>query len=123
MKTDKCWKIVVDELKEKGYVATIKQCRDKWKYLKERYTKKKDNMSTKSSGAELFRFEYFEEMDKFLGKNASIEPTALASSIKGMKRPLSEIENNDSILESGISEAETPKRIKKKKDPCCRIYF
>lgn len=82
MKTEKCWQLVVKDMEERGYVSTVNQCRDKWKYLKERYTKKKDNMSTRSSGAEFFKFDFFEEMDSFLGKNASITPVALAASMK-----------------------------------------
>lgn len=57
------------------------QCKDKYKYLKSKYTMKKDNMSERASGAAAIKFDYFEEMDEFLGNRHNITPIALASNL------------------------------------------
>lgn len=82
MKNDTIWKIISETLETNGKCFTATQCKDKYKYLKGKYMKKKDNMSDRSSGAEAIKFEYFYEMDEYLGKCHNANPIMLASNIK-----------------------------------------
>ncbi|XP_053598572.1 uncharacterized protein LOC128668816 [Microplitis demolitor] len=63
-----------------GIVMSWSQCFDKMKYLKIQYSKKKDNMSSKSSGAAAMKFEYFNEMNEIFGKKPNITPEHCAAS-------------------------------------------
>ena len=82
-KNDVIWKAVAKALKQIGFDFTGTQCNDKWRYLKSKYATKKDNMSKKASGSQRFDFDFFEEMDNFLGKKHNIKPPVIASSIRG----------------------------------------
>lgn len=82
MKNDTVWKIISDTLEKNGKCFTATQCKDKYKYLKGKYMKTKDNMSDRSSGAEAIKFEYFQEMDEFLGKCHNASPIALDSNLR-----------------------------------------
>jgi hypothetical protein len=60
-------------------VYTANQCKDKFKYLKIRYTKKIDNMrSDRNSGAAAQKFEFLEEMDAIFAKKPNINPPIIA---------------------------------------------
>jgi len=80
IKRETGWKLVANEMQRNNFHYSSSQCRDKWKYLKLRYSKKKDNMKDTSSGAERYYFEFFEEMDRVLSNSPSITPIAIASS-------------------------------------------
>lgn len=82
-KNDTVWKQLAAEMKNENINVTPLQCQDKWKYLKCKYNAKKDNMSSRCSGEDALRFEFFPEMDNFLGKKHNVTPVALASSSKG----------------------------------------
>lgn len=51
---------------------TTEQCKNEFKYLKQKYLEKKDNMSTKATGTANIKFEYFNEMDKIFKDNANV---------------------------------------------------
>lgn len=57
------------------------QCRNKFKYLKSMYLKKKDNMSTKGTGSENLYFAYLSEMDEIFKKDHNVTPVATLSSL------------------------------------------
>jgi hypothetical protein len=78
MKNEKVFDLISKELAEMGHKYTATQCRDKLKYLKMRYMRTKDNM--KRSSAVPIMFDYFEQMDKYLGEKPNVEPVAIASS-------------------------------------------
>ncbi|CAH0562974.1 unnamed protein product [Brassicogethes aeneus] len=86
---------------EMGFCFSSSQCNDKWRYLKAKYTARKDNMGAKGTGQEPTDIEYFEEMDSFLGKKHTIVPIAVASSPKGAtdaaKKNFPDNEKNDNI--------------------------
>ncbi|VEN36371.1 unnamed protein product [Callosobruchus maculatus] len=81
MKNEKVWRMIGEKLKS----HTVDQIKNKFKYLKQKYTAKKDNMRDRSSGAKVIHFEFFDEMDSIFGKADNIEPKYLASSLKGAK--------------------------------------
>ncbi|CAH0564235.1 unnamed protein product [Brassicogethes aeneus] len=88
-KQDVTWKTLSEEMKKRGFDFTSTQCNDKWRYLKQRYTSKKDNMGSRGTGEAPVYFEHFEMLDAFLGKKPNIIPVAVASSLKGDRVPLS----------------------------------
>nr|CAI5832169.1 unnamed protein product [Callosobruchus analis] len=81
MKNEKVWRMIGEKLKS----HTVDQIKNKFKYLKQKYTAKKDNMRDRSSGARAIHFEFFDEMNGIFGKADNIEPKYLASSFKGAK--------------------------------------
>nr|CAI5818205.1 unnamed protein product [Callosobruchus analis] len=81
MKNEKVWRMIGEKLKSR----TVDQIKNKFKYLKQKYTAKKDNMRDRSSGARAFHFEFFDEMNSIFGKADNIEPKYLASSFNGAK--------------------------------------
>lgn len=100
MKNEHVWKIITDKMRDSGYNYSKAQVENKFKYLKSRYIKKKDNMSCRGTGESPVVFDYFDEFDDMFGKNHNIEPIALASSI---------LESPCEVDNSG-SEGETPKK-------------
>ncbi|KYN13227.1 hypothetical protein ALC57_14591 [Trachymyrmex cornetzi] len=96
MKNDKVW----DMLAQKLPMHTTEQIKNKFKYLKQKYMEKKDNMSQKSSGAGTIKFDYFFEMDEIFGQDPDVQPVSTASSSRGIhhasKTPSVEIEENSS---------------------------
>ncbi|KAL4719202.1 hypothetical protein ACJJTC_019373 [Scirpophaga incertulas] len=56
------------------------QCENKFKYLKSKYLKKKDNMSNRSSGSATVHFEYFNEFEDIFKQDLIVEPTIASSS-------------------------------------------
>ena len=83
LKNDQVWNLVSQEMTNNNFPFSGQQCRDKWQYLKKRYVKKRDNMGPRGTGEDVFKFEYFDEMDALLRNKHSITPPAIASSIKG----------------------------------------
>ncbi|XP_031342999.1 uncharacterized protein LOC116173531 [Photinus pyralis] len=83
IKNDAVYALMKDEMKNDGGNFTTSQIKDKVKYLKMRYMKKKDNMKATSSGAAAIQFTYYEEMDDIYGKKPNVEPIAVASSLRG----------------------------------------
>lgn len=81
IRNETVFKLIAAELKKEGYNFTGVQCRDKFKYLKMKYTKKLDNM--KNTGEPAMHFEYFTEMDEVFGKKPNAVPVAIASSSRG----------------------------------------
>jgi hypothetical protein len=61
--------MITEEIKKKYVHVTSTQCNDKWQYLKDKYTKKKDNMGDKSSSAARIKFDFCEELEEFLDRN------------------------------------------------------
>lgn len=64
---------------------TCDQVKNKFKYLKQKYSDKKDNMSDSDTGGSVVRFDYFNEMDAIFGKDPNITPKNIASSSRGHK--------------------------------------
>ncbi|KAJ8942758.1 hypothetical protein NQ314_009969 [Rhamnusium bicolor] len=76
IRNEKVWGVIA---KEMG-VYTSERCKNKFKYLKSKYVKKKDNMSIKVTGQKGINLEYFEELDEIFGNNHNISPLSIASS-------------------------------------------
>ncbi|KAK5644583.1 hypothetical protein RI129_005883 [Pyrocoelia pectoralis] len=83
IKNDAVYSMIRDEINSEEGNFSTSQVKDKIKYLKMRYMKKKDNMKATSSGAAAIQFAYYEEMDEIFGKKPNVQPVALASSLKG----------------------------------------
>lgn len=118
IKNDKVWSIISVNLK--GH--TTEQCKNKFKYLKQKYIEKKDNMSTKASGATNIKFEYFDEMDRIFKDDANIVPVSVASSSRGehnlddIKEIVESNEESDSTDNSNFSiKGDLPKKSLKRK--------
>ncbi|KAF5275767.1 hypothetical protein FQR65_LT16541 [Abscondita terminalis] len=79
IKNEVVWKTIAKEIG--GY--TSKQCSDKFKYLKQKYIKKKDNMGTHNTGDAYYKFDYFNEFDDIFGKKPNVLPVAIATSLQG----------------------------------------
>ncbi|KAK4882525.1 hypothetical protein RN001_005844 [Aquatica leii] len=79
VKNDKVWKQISNEL----LTHTAEQCKNKFKYLKQKYIEKQDNMKPTSSGARAISFEYFELFDEMFGKDPNVTPKYIASSTRG----------------------------------------
>lgn len=82
MKNDKVWDMIAQKLP----MHTIEQIKNKFKYLKQKYMEKKDNMGQKSSGASMMKFDYFFEMDEIFGQDPDVQPMSTASSLRGIQR-------------------------------------
>ncbi|XP_039313421.1 uncharacterized protein LOC113004792 isoform X2 [Solenopsis invicta] len=67
IKKDKVWDIA-----KKLPTHTTEQIKNKFKYLKQKYLEKKDNIGQKSSGAGAIKFEYFFEMDEIFGQDPDV---------------------------------------------------
>jgi len=81
IKNDKIWDMIAQQLP----MHTTKQIKNKFKYLKQKYMEKKDNMGQKSSGASMIKFDYFFEMDKIFSQDPDVEPVSIASSSRGIQ--------------------------------------
>ncbi|KYQ54445.1 hypothetical protein ALC60_06677 [Trachymyrmex zeteki] len=79
---------------------------------KQKYVEKKDNMSTKASGAANIKFDYFEEMDQIFKDDANIVPVSIASSSRGEHN----LENIKEIVESNEESNSTDDNILTVKD-------
>ncbi|CAL1681129.1 unnamed protein product [Lasius platythorax] len=124
IKRQAAWKLVADEMLRNNFQYSASQCSDKWKYLKLRYSKKKDNIKDSSSGAERYNFEFYEEMDKELSHNPNITPIAIASSRrkyevpKKMEDEKRENEDECNILDSdNDNTSDLPHKMEKQKQP------
>jgi alpha-acetolactate decarboxylase len=84
-KNDKVWQELAKDMKTQKFFYSSVQCRDKFKYLKMRYVKKKDNMK-RETGTENFKFDYFDEMDEIFGKKPNVTPVAIASSSRSINQ-------------------------------------
>nr|CAI5822402.1 unnamed protein product [Callosobruchus analis] len=107
MKNEKVWRMIGEKLKS----HTVDQIKNKFKYLKQKYTAKKDNMRDRSSGARATHFEFFDEMNSIFGKADNIEPKYLASSFKGAK--------NCEHMKVGSNEQPSTSEPPKKKPESC----
>lgn len=95
MKNDKVWDMIAQKLP----MHTTEQIKNKFKYLKQKYMEKKDNMSQKSSGASTMKFDYFVEMDEIFSQDPDVQPMSTASSMRGIKRAskTSSTENEENL--------------------------
>ncbi|KAK9680703.1 Myb/SANT-like DNA-binding domain [Popillia japonica] len=64
MKNEHVWKIITDKMRDSGYNYSKAQVENKFKYLKSRYIKKKDNMSCRGTGESPVVFDYFDERNR-----------------------------------------------------------
>lgn len=74
------WSAITSAINNEGFNYTKKQVENKFKYLKQKYIKKKENMGDKASGASPIVFDYFQEFNEIFGEKPSVTPTAIASS-------------------------------------------
>ncbi|XP_028046225.1 uncharacterized protein LOC114254348 [Monomorium pharaonis] len=97
---------------------TMEQCKNKFKYLKQKYVKKKDNMGTKSSGASQIKFDFFNEMDEIFRNEPNVTPLCTAPSSRGKSnmKSIEGVENIDDDENSSInqSDIESPPPKKRK---------
>lgn len=94
-------------ISQKLLMHTTEQVKNKFKYLKQKYMEKKDNMSEKSNGAGTIKFDYFFEMDELFGQDPDVQPVSTASSSREIhhasKTLLVEIEENSSDNDEKIA--------------------
>lgn len=110
IKNDHVWAKITKEINERSFKYTKVQTENKFKYLKQRYIKKKDNMSNKSTGESYpITFDYFLEFDEIFGSKPSVKPLAIASS-STLKYSTSQINvQGDSMDEDEENKPETKK--------------
>jgi len=82
IKNEHVWMEITNKMNERGFKFSKTQIENKFKYLKQRYIKKKDNMGNKSTGESPMIFDYFLEFDEIFGSKPSVTPLAIASSSK-----------------------------------------
>lgn len=82
IKNEQVWNEITKKMNERGFKYTKAQIENKFKYLKQRYIKKKDNMGNKSTYESPIVFDYFLEFDEIFGSKPSVKPLAIASSSK-----------------------------------------
>lgn len=105
------WGNIATEIRGNGFPFTKEQCLWKWNSLKKRYCQKIENKGPGASGASTYNFEFFDEMDKVLGRTPAINPVCLASTSASRRMLTREnIEDDDALSEDG-----SPKQKKKKK--------
>lgn len=108
MRNDKVWHMIAKKLP----MHTTEQIKNKFKYLKQKYMGKKDNMGPKSSETGTIKFDYFFEMDEIFSQDPDVQPVSTASSSRGIQRASKssiEIEEN-----SFSNDEEIPKKKNKK---------
>jgi len=109
IKNDKVWDMIAQQLP----MHTTEQIKNKFKYLKQKYMEKKDNMGQKSSGASMIKFDYFFEMDKIFSQDPDVEPVSTASSSRGIryasKTSSVQIEENSSSNDEVITKKKNEK--------------
>lgn len=98
VRNEKVWEQISKQLG----THTAEQCKNKFKYLKSKYVKKKDNMSNKSTGSQVFNFSYFEEMDELFKNDPNITPVSIASTLKPY-----EVENVEATSEEAENEEQS----------------
>lgn len=75
IRNEEVWKTIVKELENAGFSGyTWKQPEDKWKNLRKRYMKVKDNQGDKSSGAEKITCKFYEKLDNIFRNSPSVQP-------------------------------------------------
>jgi len=96
MKNDKVWDMIAKQLS----THTTEQIKNKFKYLKQKYMEKKDNMGQKRSGAGTITFDYFFEMDKIFCQDPDVQPISIASSSRGIQHAskMSSIETKENLF-------------------------
>jgi len=95
---------------------TTEQCKNKFKYLKQKYVEKKDNISTKASGAAHIKFEYFDEIDEIFKDDANIVPVSVASSREYNLDDIKEIVESNEKSDSNFTVKGDPRNPWKEKD-------
>lgn len=113
IKKDKVWDMIAKKLP----THTTEQIKNKFKYLKQKYLEKKDNMGQKSSGAGAIKFEYFFEMDEIFGQDPDVQPVSVASSSRGIQyasTSLVETKENSSSNDEEITKKNDKLKIRKK---------
>ncbi|KAJ2942725.1 hypothetical protein O0L34_g14913 [Tuta absoluta] len=102
-RNSEAWRLISEDLQ----THTAKQCESKFKYLKKCYIKKKDNISSRSSGASALTFEFFEEFDELFREEPNIVPSALAANLEMMPPQSSEASDN---IPTASEDSRRPKR-------------
>ncbi|XP_011883664.1 PREDICTED: uncharacterized protein LOC105570823, partial [Vollenhovia emeryi] len=107
MRNDKVWDMIAEKLP----THTTDQIKNKFKYLKQKYMEKKDNMSQKSRGAGTMKFDYFFEMDEIFGQDPDVQPEQTSSSLRGIQRATktSSVEENSCSDDEEITTKKTGK--------------
>ncbi|KAI4461112.1 phage integrase-related [Holotrichia oblita] len=95
IKNEKVWGSIKEKFDAEGFKYSKTQIENKFKYLKARYIKKKDNEGSKRTGASPISFEYFDDFDEIFGKNPNVTPTSSASSLRGSSPALSTDSENE----------------------------
>lgn len=122
------WKKIANDMGHHTGVET----KNKFKYLKSRYTKKKDNMSIRSTGASALQFEFYEEFDEMFGNDPNIVPKSIASSSRNQENRastdaaiVSALETADEESTQSSPQTPTPNRKRKSDDSissCSPMY-
>ncbi|KAL0117665.1 hypothetical protein PUN28_008816 [Cardiocondyla obscurior] len=123
IRKDKVWDMTAQKLP----THITEQIKNKFKYLKQKYLEKKDNMSYKSSGASGIKFDYFNKMDDIFGQDPDVHPVSTASSLQGIQlaAKTSSIEKEESSCntdEEMVTKKSEKLKIKKSKSVKQRIY-
>ena len=95
IKNGKVWDKIKQTMSSNGFQYTTIQIENKFKYLKARYVKVKDNGGTRGTGESPIRFQYFEEFDDIFACSPNIKPVSEASSLYGCPSTSSSSTNSD----------------------------
>lgn len=109
VRKDKFWNGLAEKM---GCDKSSDQCRNKFKYLKSMYMKKKDNMSSRQTGTAIINFAYFDEMDQIFSKDHNVKPLSIASSINNS---ISEATCSKDNIKKTVEEKEPSRTIKRSK--------
>nr|XP_012223298.1 PREDICTED: uncharacterized protein LOC105672743 [Linepithema humile] len=107
IKNDKVWDMIAQQLP----MHTTEKIKNKFKYLKQKYMEKKDNMGQKSSGAGTIKFNYFFEMDEIFSQDPDVQPVSTASSSRGIQRAskTSSVETEENLVTNSSDDEEITK--------------
>ncbi|KAL2102331.1 hypothetical protein ACEWY4_001499 [Coilia grayii] len=101
------------QLREKGYVRTVAQCRIKTKKLRSKYIEVRDALSkTGSSGKEKDKFPWYDALDGILGTKPIVDPVDVVENDSSTPSPLESTAVPDPIDPCDTDVDETPKELK-----------
>ncbi|CAG9763554.1 unnamed protein product [Ceutorhynchus assimilis] len=119
---DVFWGEICEKMKQQMECnKSADQCRNKFKYLKTMYLKKKDNMSTRATGSQKIYFQFFNEMDVIFKDDHNVTPVAIVSSFTNNFPAEENCEKNEENDDENIPGKKKRKLLVNKEKPVIKI--